>query len=154
MASSHQGYRTLGGKRYELSNHLGNVLAVVTDNIRMDSDSTWAQVRALTDYYPFGLAMEGRGYQDTTVYRYGFNGKENDSETGTQDYGFRIYDPKIAKFLSVDPLTSTFPWWTNEEFNLTAKDGKRRKEDWNLFAFLLPLRFPPIFRIAWRLGVL
>ena len=31
--------------------------------------------------------------------------------TGNQyDYGFRIYNPRIAKFLSVDPLTSSYPW--------------------------------------------
>ena len=43
---------------------------------------------------------------------YGFNGKETDQETGTQDYGFRIYNPAIAKFLSVDPLSKKFPWQT------------------------------------------
>ena len=40
-------------------------------------------------------------------YRYGFNGKENDNDakgTGNQqDYGMRIYDPRLGRFLSVDP---------------------------------------------------
>ncbi|WP_143961161.1 RHS repeat domain-containing protein [Litoribacter populi] len=117
VVSLQQGYRSLGGKRYELSNHLGNVLAVVSDNIHQSSDSTWAEVINLTDYYPFGLTMEGRAYQDSLSYRYGFNGKENDSETGTQDYGFRIYDPKIAKFLSVDPLAPEFPWNSTYAFS-------------------------------------
>ncbi len=58
--------------------------------------------------------MDGRTVQDST-YRYGFNGKEHDSngEWGSKshyDYGFRIYNPRIAKFLSVDPLASEFPW--------------------------------------------
>ncbi len=43
------------------------------------------------------------------LYRYGFNGKENDNEVkgegNQQDYGFRIYDPRLGRFLSVDPLT-------------------------------------------------
>lgn len=43
-------------------------------------------------------------------YRYGFNGKENDNETGTQDYGLRIYDPRLGRFLSVDPLAASFAW--------------------------------------------
>src|SRR5690606_30033954 len=119
-ASSKTGYRTLGGKKYELSNHLGNVLAVVTDNIHLDQDSTWASVANVTDYYPFGLAMEGRTVQDSS-YRYGFNGKEEDSngEWGGQnhyDYGFRIYNPSIAKFLSVDPLSPGYPWYTPYQF--------------------------------------
>jgi RHS repeat-associated protein len=57
----------------------------------------------------------------TGAYRYGFNGKEEDSngEWGGQshyDYGFRIYNPSIAKFLSVDPLTADYPWYTPYQF--------------------------------------
>jgi RHS repeat-associated protein len=55
------------------------------------------------------------------VYRYGFNGKEKDSdgEWGDQthyDYGFRIYNPAIAKFLSVDPLTKSYPMLTPYQY--------------------------------------
>ena len=53
-------------------------------------------------------------------YRYGFNGKENDNEVkgegNQQDYGMRIYDPRIGKFLSVDPLTKSYPWLTPYQF--------------------------------------
>jgi RHS repeat-associated protein len=45
-------------------------------------------------------------------YRYGFNGKENDNEVkgegNQQDYGMRVYDPRVGKFLSVDPLGYSF----------------------------------------------
>ena len=41
-------------------------------------------------------------------HRFAFNGKENDNEVkgigNQQDYGFRIYDPRIGRFLSADPL--------------------------------------------------
>jgi RHS repeat-associated protein len=45
---------------------------------------------------------------------YGFNGKEKDDEwssvTGADfNYGSRIYDARIGKFLSVDPLSKNFP---------------------------------------------
>jgi len=54
-------------------------------------------------------------------YRYGFNGKENDNEvkgTGNQqDYGIRIYDPRVGRFLSTDPLTKTFPYWSPYQFS-------------------------------------
>lgn len=52
--------------------------------------------------------------------RYGFNGKENDNEVkgvgNQQDYGMRIYDPRIGKFLSVDPLTKGYPMLTPYQF--------------------------------------
>ncbi len=85
-------HRTLGKRKYELANHLGNVLAVITDNLRISSDSTWASVASVTDYYPFGLAMDGRhltAVKDTTssgtpvkapipLAQYTFNGNAQD----------------------------------------------------------------------------
>ncbi|MFA6925213.1 MAG: RHS repeat-associated core domain-containing protein, partial [Bacteroidales bacterium] len=60
------------------------------------------------DYYPFGMLMPGRNF-NTTTYRHGFNGKEKDDELkgsgNSYDYGMRIYDPRLGRFLSVDPLT-------------------------------------------------
>jgi RHS repeat-associated protein len=49
-------------------------------------------------------------------YRYGFNGKENDGETGWQDYGLRLYDPEICRFFSVDPLTADYAPLTPYQF--------------------------------------
>jgi RHS repeat-associated protein len=54
-------------------------------------------------------------------YRFAFNGKELDTEGmggggSTYDYGFRIYNPAIGKFLSVDPLTKSYPWYTPYQF--------------------------------------
>ena len=192
-----------GLRQYELSNHLGNVLATISDKKKghvdgggaidyYDADITTAQ-----DYYPFGMLMPGRiGYQssagwvtgpdvvspdhslaadvaidmrtdnqppeytatrsvemisgfesgsgDTFLayiseadeggdegggssggslngsYRYGFNGKENDDEVkgegNQQDYGMRIYDPRLGRFLSVDPLTKDYPELTPYQF--------------------------------------
>ena len=64
--------------------------------------------------------MPGRIY-NLGGYRYGFNGKENDSEVkgdgNQQDYGMRVYDPRVGKFLSVDPLTNKFPWYTPYQFS-------------------------------------
>jgi hypothetical protein len=31
-------------------------------------------------------------------------------EGNVYDYGFRIYNPRLCKFLSVDPLTKEYPW--------------------------------------------
>lgn len=58
---------------------------------------------------------------------YLFTGEQpsEDTENGTPpaladnnhyDYGFRIYNPRIAKFLSVDPLTKNYPMLTPYQF--------------------------------------
>jgi RHS repeat-associated protein len=87
-------------REYELTNHLGNVLATVSD-----AKLPAARVLSHTDYYAFGSAMPGRsGTPGGGSYRYGFNGKENDSETGWQDYGMRMYNPRLSRFFSPDPL--------------------------------------------------
>ena len=63
--------------------------------------------------------MPGRTYSGSG-YRFGFNGKEKDDEVegngNIYDYGFRIYNPRIAKFLSLDPLMKKFPWYTPYQF--------------------------------------
>ena len=61
-----------------------------------------AEVKSYSDYYAFGMQMPGRYANDG--YRYGFNGKEDDKETGYQDYGVRQYNPKLGRFFSADPL--------------------------------------------------
>jgi len=107
------GHRTLGLKKMELGNHLGNVMVVIADNIYHSSDSSWVRVLKANDYYAFGKGMSGRSWGED--YRFGFNGKEMDSgkEFGSNvyyDYGFRIYNPTIGRFLSVDPLRRDYPW--------------------------------------------
>jgi RHS repeat-associated protein len=66
------------------------------------------------------MLMPKRSYSAAGSYRYGFNGKEIDSDTkglGNQyDYGFRIYDPRIGRFLSIDPLFQSYPWYTPYQF--------------------------------------
>ncbi len=42
-------------------------------------------------------------------YKYKFNGKELDEETGLYYYGARYYDPRVSIWLSVDPLAEKFP---------------------------------------------
>jgi RHS repeat-associated protein len=49
------------------------------------------------------MAIQGRKYTSSSSYRYGFNGKENDSESGTIDFGARAYDARLGRWLSIDP---------------------------------------------------
>src|SRR5690554_3863879 len=62
----------------------------------------------------------GNGYVVMGGYRYGFNNKEIDNEWQGQgnsyDYGFRIYNPRIGKFLSMDPLFRSYPFYSPYQF--------------------------------------
>ena len=76
----------VGKKMYELTNHLGNVLATVTDKkVLYDNnndnlaDLSVPEISSASDYYPFGMQMPGRNYQAGN-YRFGFNGTENDND--------------------------------------------------------------------------
>ena len=57
------------------------------------------------------MVMPGRKFN--SGYRYGFNGKEEDDEVkgdGNQiAYENRIYDPRIGRWLSLDPLQKKYP---------------------------------------------
>ncbi|MBU0486786.1 MAG: hypothetical protein KKD31_02410 [Bacteroidetes bacterium] len=74
-----------------------------------------------TYYYSVaGIIMPGKGF-DAKKYRYGFNGKENDNEvygsTGTfQDYGMRMYDTRLGRFISVDPISKEYPYYSPYQF--------------------------------------
>ncbi|MEI6950354.1 RHS repeat-associated core domain-containing protein [Paraflavisolibacter sp. H34] len=126
FGSARVSFFTRGEKVMELSNHLGNVLVTVSDKkiaVPSPSDGAFdhyeADLVSASDYSPFGMVLEGRNWNNN-VYRYGFNGKENDNEVkgegNQQDYGMRIYDPRLGRFLSVDPLTRSYPELTPYQF--------------------------------------
>ncbi|MBT1706467.1 polymorphic toxin-type HINT domain-containing protein, partial [Chryseosolibacter indicus] len=77
-------------------------------------------VTSIQNYYPFGMDQPNRTWNANGKYRYGFNGKEKDDNgewgSAVYDYGFRIYNPSIGKFLSVDPLTKEYPELTPYQF--------------------------------------
>ena len=121
-----------GIRQYELTNHLGNVMTVFGEDLVTSTEvsdpggstSTFRHPRIIAqhDYLPFGLSYQrssdpvGDGGS-----RYGFNGKEkdDDGEWGSStvyDYGFRVYDPGVARFLSVDPLAPNYAMLTPYQF--------------------------------------
>ena len=111
---------TRGNKFFELSNHLGNVLVTVSDKkIPISANGTTvdyytADVVTANDYHPFGMQMPGRKYsQANSSYRYGFNRMEKNDEVkgsgNSYEFTFRIYDPRVGRFLSVDPIGKNYP---------------------------------------------
>ncbi|WP_147415980.1 RHS repeat domain-containing protein [Ulvibacterium marinum] len=104
----------VGDKRYELSNHLGNVLSVVTDRKVANNEGSFSpDVVAYNDYYPFGQLLPNR-HANTSDYRYGFQGQELDNEIKGEgnsiNYKFRMHDPRVGRFFAVDPLSPSYPW--------------------------------------------
>ncbi|WP_207513120.1 RHS repeat-associated core domain-containing protein [Longitalea luteola] len=116
-----------GHKQYELTNHLGNVLATVSDRkFGVSSagssliDHYDPHIVTAQDYYPFGMLSRVALPNSGVPYKFGFNGKMNDNEVkgmgNQQDYGMRIYDARVGRFLSVDPLTKGYPELTPYQF--------------------------------------
>ncbi|MBK6730814.1 MAG: hypothetical protein IPG60_07570 [Bacteroidetes bacterium] len=56
--------------------------------------------------------MPNRSWSAVSEYRFGFNGKEGDFETYGEgisyDFGARIYDTRLGRWMSVDPI-----WFNN-----------------------------------------
>ena len=129
-----------GAKRYELANHLGNVLAVISDRkwgiddgvyntstgVKTSStpdgqtDYYFPTVITFADYDPFGTIQDGRKL-DPTLYDYGFQGQEADNEIKnvgqSWNYEYRMHDPRIGRFFAVDPLAGKYPKWTPYAFS-------------------------------------
>ncbi|MDP4247802.1 MAG: RHS repeat-associated core domain-containing protein [Bacteroidota bacterium] len=111
-----------GLRQYELTNHLGNVVAVISDNhVANDGIPGGYQPIELygREYFAFGGVMRSSNIAGSG-YRYGFNGKENDDEVrGANDeidYGMRGYDPRIGRFMSVDPISNKYPELTPYQY--------------------------------------
>lgn len=159
-----KGSVVFGAKVYELSNHLGNVLAMISDRKWGIDDGVYnltsgaktsstpdkitdyylPTVLAYTDYDPFGTEQSGRNGGE--YYRFGFNGYEGDKEISGEGNSytteFRQYDPRIGRWLSLDPMSSTSPpispycsydnnpIYFTDPLGLTAENdrGKKKKE--------------------------
>jgi RHS repeat-associated protein len=56
-----------------------------------------------------------------SAYRYGFQGQEKDDEWKGEgnsiNYKYRVHDPRIGRFLSIDPLTSSYPHYSPYSFS-------------------------------------
>lgn len=106
--------RRLGEKLYELTDHLGNVRAVITDRKLVYGSSFIAEVKTISNYFPFGMEQPGRTWlSNGTNYTYGYNGMERDDDLKLQGNSyttpFRMNDPRLAgRWWSTDPITK--PW--------------------------------------------
>jgi hypothetical protein len=114
--------RTLGRRYYEMTDHLGNVLATVLDRktgagTLSGSSGTlydhWsADLASTADYYPGGMMMPGRNTEHDWS-RIGMQGQAKDDEVygkgNVYAYTFRFNDARIIRFFSPDPLHGKYP---------------------------------------------
>jgi RHS repeat-associated protein len=106
---------TLGNIAYEITNYLGNVNVVISDRKIWTGTPTSAFkacVVSRTDYFPFGMEISSRT-SNSDNYRFGYNGMESDNETkgsgNSYTTEFRQYDPRLGRWLSLDPLMAQYP---------------------------------------------
>jgi len=152
-----------GEKRYELSNHLRNVLATITDRrIQVCGAGEVmyyeAQVVTMSDYYPFGMQIDSRTFTNTVDgYRFGFQGQERDDEVvgegNSMTAEFWQYDSRLGRRWNIDPVdqigVSNYAALLNNPIIYTDLKGNTqvvgtegevlyddKKKDGNLYKFL------------------
>lgn len=109
---------------YFEKDHLGSIRSVL---------NTSGTVLEKNDYYPFGLRHANSSYVVTANNRFKFNGKEDQTVGALEllDYGARMYDGQIGRWLGLDPLaekyysTSPYVYCVNNPINYFDPDGKR-----------------------------
>jgi RHS repeat-associated protein len=116
---------------YELSDHLGNVRAVIQDGY-----SGSGQTYSYADYYPGGFVMSDRQKVASDPYRFGYQGEfaEKDPETGFNQFEARLYDSRIGRWNVPDPsgqYWSPYNGMGNNPINGVDPDG--RWFDWWIF---------------------
>ena len=90
-----------GLANYEITDHLGNVRAVIQEN-----PNIFSILLSYADYYSFGEQLPSRN--TTSDYRYAFQGQELDKETGMEAFQLRLWDGRIGRWLSPDPYGQHF----------------------------------------------
>jgi len=95
--------------------------------------NTQSAVIQMDDYYPFGLTFNSWTRENTTPQDYKYNGKEEQNELGLGwlDYGARMYEPSIGRWMVSDPLAAKYSSLTNYAYvannpvKLIDPDGKQ-----------------------------
>jgi len=88
-------------------------------------------ILSASNFTSFGFCMNGRKFS-TPSYRYAFQGMEKNSEwnEGSYDFGARMYDGRIGRWLAIDPKVRKYPMFSpycamiNNPINVIDPDGR------------------------------
>jgi RHS repeat-associated protein len=133
---------TMGMKRYELANHLGNVLEVISDKKLCSAGGGYeADVVSAQDYYPFGSPMPERSYTLISMdkYRFGFNGQEKENEIAgignSYSAEFWEYYSQLGRRWNIDqivkPGISGYATFNNNPILFIDPNGKNASPVYN-----------------------
>jgi RHS repeat-associated protein len=83
------------------------------------ADYYTAEIISSREYSAYGAELSGYSYTATEEYRYQFQNQEVDEEFwgGAASYKYRIEDPRLGRFFSVDPLAPKYPYYTPYQFS-------------------------------------
>ena len=104
---------------YTIKDHLGNARVTYSD-ANNDGVIAVSDIKQINHYYPFGMNMEGNWNGAAGSNKYQYNGKEwnDDFGLGLNDYGARFYDPAIARWTAVDPLSEKYRRWSPYNYGM------------------------------------
>ena len=121
-----EGYVTLSGTtptyHYYLKDHQGNNRVVINQT---------GVIEQINHYYPFGGLFEVNT-ATSGIQSYKYNGKELDRMHGVDwyDYGARMYDGLLGRFMMIDPLAakyysiSLYVYCSNNPMKFVDPDGR------------------------------
>ncbi len=128
--------------QYYITDHLGNLVVLFEDKnddgmISIEEEAQNEEDLEIIQrnfYYSFGLRANAPHFLpgETPKNQYLYNGKELEEELGLEwlSYGFRMYDPAIGRFPSVDPIADQFAWVS--PFNYTENEPVGHIDLWGL----------------------
>jgi RHS repeat-associated protein len=98
-------------------------------------------ISSFSNYYPFGMLLPNR-HESSNEYRYGYQGSESDSEVKGEGNSytthFRQLDPRIGRWMSIDPVVQAWqspynsmdnnPIWFNDPLGDKVKYKNKKKD--------------------------
>lgn len=148
-------------KRYELTDHLGNVATVVSGRLLPGNNAGspyQAEVLSATLHEPFGLELTGMNWQSNTA-RFGFQNQIKDLELNAIHFKYREYFPSDGVFPSIDPLWAKYPFYSpyafsgNRVIDMVELEGlepapiQRLEGLWNYFTNQVSETFKPVMKL-------